>query len=86
MRRAGLATAQRYAWPQIVQEVLLPRFCLLGGAPHRRRCHGVPRGVRLGVTSAPPVTSAPGQAPRGCGGDTAEILGHRPQLQLTAAE
>jgi hypothetical protein len=75
MRRAGHATAQRYAWPQIVQEVLLPHFCLLRGAPHRRRCQGVPSGVRLGVTSAPPVTSAPGQALWRCGGDTAEILG-----------
>jgi len=72
MRRAGRATAQRYAWPQMVQEVVLPRLCLLGGAPHRRRCHGVPSGVRLGVTSAPPVTSAPGQALWPCGGDTAE--------------
>jgi glycosyltransferase involved in cell wall biosynthesis len=59
MRRAGRDTAQRYAWPQIVQAVLLPRFCLLGGAPHRRRCYGVPSDVRLGVTSAPPLTGAP---------------------------
>jgi hypothetical protein len=61
--------------------------CAAPGAPHRRRCHGVPSGVRPGVPSALPVTSAPGQALWHCGGDTAEILGHRRrQLQLTAAE
>jgi glycosyltransferase involved in cell wall biosynthesis len=48
MRRAGRATAQRYAWPQMVQEVVLPRLCLLVSTLHRRRCHGVPSGVRLG--------------------------------------
>ena len=33
MRRAGRATAKRYAWAQIVQEVLLPRLYMLVGAP-----------------------------------------------------
>jgi glycosyltransferase involved in cell wall biosynthesis len=31
VRRAGRATAKRYAWPQIVQQILLPRLRLLSG-------------------------------------------------------
>jgi glycosyltransferase involved in cell wall biosynthesis len=31
VRRAGRATAKRYAWPQIMQQILLPRLRLLAG-------------------------------------------------------
>jgi glycosyltransferase involved in cell wall biosynthesis len=36
VRRAARATAQRYAWPQIVQQILMPRLRLLAGV----RTHG----------------------------------------------
>jgi glycosyltransferase involved in cell wall biosynthesis len=85
MRRAGRTTAQRYAWPQIVQEVLLPRLCLLGKVPPHRRRDGIPSAARSAVTSAHPVIRAPGQALRHCSEDKAETLGKRRQSQLTAA-
>jgi glycosyltransferase involved in cell wall biosynthesis len=75
MRRAGRATAQRYAWPQMVQGVLLPRFCMLVGAPNRRRRNVVPSGVTPVVTSAHLGTKAPGRVLWRCGGDKAESLG-----------
>jgi glycosyltransferase involved in cell wall biosynthesis len=42
IRRAGRATAKRYAWAQIVQAVLLPRLYMLVGAPNRRYRSVVP--------------------------------------------
>jgi hypothetical protein len=33
LRQAGQHTARRYAWPQIVQQILLPRLELLAQAP-----------------------------------------------------
>jgi glycosyltransferase involved in cell wall biosynthesis len=84
MRCAGRATAQRYAWSQIVQEVLLPRLCMLVGVPNRRRRSGVPSGVRPVMASAHPVTSVPEQVLWRCGGDRAESLGYlRRQSRLT---
>jgi hypothetical protein len=85
MRRAGRITAQRYAWSQIVQEVLLPRFCMLVGAPNRRHRNVVPRGMRPVMSSPHPSTRVTGQVLWHCGGDKAESLGHRRQPRLTTA-
>jgi hypothetical protein len=75
MRRAGRATAQRYAWPHIVQEVLLPRLYMLVGAPNHRRRNMVLSGVRSVVASAPLVTKAPGRVLWRDDGAQAETLG-----------
>jgi glycosyltransferase involved in cell wall biosynthesis len=85
MRHAGRITAQRYAWSQIVQEVLLPRFCMLVGAPNRRHRNVVLRGMRPVMSSPHSSTRVTGQVLWHCGGDQAESLGHRRQPRLTTA-
>jgi glycosyltransferase involved in cell wall biosynthesis len=39
VRRAGRATAKQYAWPQIMQLILLPRVRLLAGVPPGHNGH-----------------------------------------------
>jgi glycosyltransferase involved in cell wall biosynthesis len=86
MRRAGRATAKRYAWSHIVQEVLLPRLCMLIGAPNRRRPNVVLSGVRPVVPSDHPVARAPGHLLWHYSGDKAETLGPlQRQPRLTTA-
>jgi len=86
MRHAGRATAKRYAWSQMVQEVLLPRLCMLVEAPNRRHRSVVPSGMRPVVSSAHPVTRAPGQVLWHHSVDKAETLGQlRRQPQVTTA-
>lgn len=86
LRRAGRATAKRYAWPHIVQEVLLPRLSMLAGASNGRRRNVISSAVRPVLRHAPSVPSAPGQARWRYDGDKAETLGQPRQPGLTAAE
>jgi glycosyltransferase involved in cell wall biosynthesis len=86
MRCAGRATAQRYAWPQLVREVLLPRLGMLIGVPDRRPRRVALRGVQPGLTPVHPVTRAPEQTLWRSDVHQAETPGPlRRQPQLTAA-
>ena len=40
IRRAGRMTAERYAWPQIMHQILLPRLRLLAGVSPPQRPRG----------------------------------------------
>jgi glycosyltransferase involved in cell wall biosynthesis len=53
IRRAGRATARRFAWPEVVQRVLLPRIELTHGAGGVGLPAREPIGDRVGVADTP---------------------------------